>query len=268
MTTESHSRNRDFVWRQPQGPYRFVSADQASAYREDGFFVLENAFDAATVARLLEEIDPLEAETETYLKRQPKGRHGISRAGEITFRPHLVTRSEYLKEFSRGRVFQGLVHDLMGADVRLYWDQSVYKKPGAAQEFPWHQDNGYTYIEPQQYLTCWLALTDATLDNGCPWVVPGLHKLGTLRHWPTEFGYQCLESPEGARALPLKAGSIAVFSSLTPHRTGPNITRTVRKAYIVQFAADGAVMLRDGEAPLICDAPQRQYPVLVGGEAA
>lgn len=268
VTIETHHRNRDFVWRQPTGPYRLVSAAQAKAYREDGFFVLEDAFDAATVARVCEEIDPLEAQTEAYLRRQPGGTLGISRAGEITFRPHLVTRSGYVKEFCRGEIFQGLVHDLMGGDVRLYWEQSVYKKPGTAKEFPWHQDNGYTYLEPQQYLTCWVALTDATLENGCPWVVPGLHKLGTLRHWPTDLGYQCLESPDNARALPLKAGSIAVFSSLTPHRTGPNLTHSVRKAYIVQFATDGAAMLRDGEAPLVCDAPERQYPVLVGGRPA
>ena len=57
--------------------------------------------------------------------------------------------------------------------MRLYWDQAVYKKPDTAAPFPWHQDNGYAYVEPQQYLTCWIALTDATEDNGCPWVVPG-----------------------------------------------------------------------------------------------
>jgi len=34
-------------------------------------------------------------------------------------------------------------------------DQAVYKKP-AIPRIPVHQDNGYTYIEPQQYLTCWL----------------------------------------------------------------------------------------------------------------
>ena len=277
---ERHPWNREFSWQQPDGPYRLISDAQAQAYRAEGFFLLEGAFDAATVARLLDEIDPLEAQTEAYLRRQPERRRGISRAGEITFCPHLVTQSDYLKDFCGHPVFQGLVHDLVGPDVRLYWDQSVYKKPGTPQEFPWHQDNGYTYVEPQQYLTCWVALTEATPENGCPWVMPGGHRPGTLRHWQTEVGYQCLESTEqclesteqclesteGARALPVKPGSIAVFSSLTPHRTGPNVTTAIRKAYIVQFAPDGAVMCREGEAPRVCNAPERQYPVLVGGE--
>lgn len=268
MNLDRHPRNDHFDWRQPDGPFRLISEALAQAYREDGFFVLEHAFDRATIRRLLDEIDPLEAQAERHLRSQPAGRIGISRAGEITFRPHLVTRSTYIRDFCRHPVFQGLVHDLIGPDVRLYWDQLVYKKPGNAHEFPWHQDNGYTYVVPQQYLTCWVALTDATTENGCPWVVPGIHRSGTLRHWPTDLGYQCLAEPNDARALPLSAGDVAVFSSLTPHRTGPNHTQNVRKAYIVQFAPDGAVMFREGEAPSVCDAPERQYFVLIGGEPA
>ena len=43
--------------------------------------------------------------------------------------------------------------DLLGPDVRLYWDQAVYKKPETPREFPWHQDTGYVFTEPQDYLT-------------------------------------------------------------------------------------------------------------------
>jgi len=136
------------------------------------------------------------------------------------------------------------------------------QKPEADKEFPWHQDNGYTYIEPQQYLTCWIALTDATVQNGCPWIVPGLHRLGTLEHKWTTLGFECLTDVEGAVPVELEAGSIAVFSSLTPHRTGPNVTTEVRKAYILQYAPDGAIAYPSGKEPQRCDAADRQYTVL------
>ncbi len=263
-----HPRNQSFSWAQPERSPRRLRREDVDAYRRDGFFVLPDAFDAAEVAAVVAAIDPLEAAAEARLREREGGRHGIARAGEITFRPHLVKESPVLREFSRHPVFQDLAYDLIGDDVRLYWDQSVYKKPDTPREFPWHQDNGYTVIEPQQYLTCWVALTPATVDNGCPWVVPGVHRLGTLRHTATELGWQCLEDPPDAVALPLAAGSVAVFSSLTPHRTGPNLTGTVRKAYILQYAPDGVVMLRDGEPPLPCDAADRQYFVLKGGVPA
>ena len=49
-------------------------------------------------------------------------------------------------------------------------------------------------------------------------------------------------------AVPAAAGSIVVFSSLTPHMTGPNTTDDVRKTYILQYAPDGAERL-DGDPP-------------------
>ena len=72
----------------------------------------------------------------------------------------------------------------------------MYKKPEKPRRFPWHQDNGYKFIEPQAYLTCWIAITDATEDNGCPHVAPGLHRLGTLEHTYVEpLGWECFTEP-------------------------------------------------------------------------
>ena len=103
----------------------------------------------------------------------------IAKADAITFTTHLVAKSPALRAFARHRVFQDLCRDIIGENARLYWDQAVYKKPGNPEEFPWHQDNGYAYIEPQQYLTCWVALNDATVENGCPCVAPGLRTVMT-----------------------------------------------------------------------------------------
>jgi ectoine hydroxylase-related dioxygenase (phytanoyl-CoA dioxygenase family) len=194
------------------------------------------------------------------------GKLFIARAGEITFTAHLVARSAYLRDFAAGPVFQDLCHDLVGDDVRLYWDQAVYKKPENPADFPWHQDNGYTFVRPQQYLTCWVSLTDATEENGCPWVVPGIHLSGTLEHEMTDLGWRCLDKPEGATAVPVRAGSIVVFSSLTPHRTGPNTSEGIRKSYILQYAPDGARMVT-GSGDTTCDAPDRQFFVLQQGRA-
>jgi ectoine hydroxylase-related dioxygenase (phytanoyl-CoA dioxygenase family) len=266
-----HPWSRDFAWRPPRGPFRRVTPAQAKSWDEQGYFVLEDAFDADTIARVIAEIDPFEAKSEAWLRKQADGKMFIARAGEITFTTHLVARSPFLRAFTRHPVFCDLVHDLIGPDVRLYWDQAVYKKPGTRAPFPWHQDNGYTFVEPEAYLTCWVALSDATEQNGCPRVVPGIHRNGTLRHEATDLGFICFdELPRPEIAAPVRAGGIVVFSSLTPHATGPNATADVRRSYIVQFAPDGAVALRSGENGVIqreaCAAPERQFPVLRGGQ--
>ena len=264
-----HELNTSFAWADHSGPFRAVSEVQARQYDERGFFVLEDALGAAEVRALVEAIDPLEAHQEEALRAMEGGRFFIARADEITFTTHLVTRSAVLRSFTASVLFADICADLIGPDVRLYWDQAVYKKPGTASPFPWHQDNGYAFVEPQQYLTCWVALTDATEENGCPWVVPGLHRLGTLAHEYSDIGFVCLRDPEEAVPVPAAAGSIVVFSSLTPHSTGPNRTDSVRKAYIVQFAPSGTAVTRTGPdgapARTTADDESRQYEVLRAG---
>ena len=265
-------RNRDFVWVDRSGPSRLLTPQQVRAFDEQGFVVIEDAFDADTVAGLVADLDEAERATDAFLRTRPDGRLFIARADEITFSPHLVNRSERARAFTRGKFFQDLVHALIGPNVRLYWDQAVYKKPGTEVPFPWHQDNGYTFVEPQQYVTCWVALTDAAVETGCPWIVPGLHRGGTLRHEMTDLGWECFaEPPAPPVAAPVRAGGVVVFSSLSPHKTGPNRSADhVRKAYIVQFAPDGAQVLESVEGRTVrtsCDAADRQYPVLIDGKA-
>jgi len=88
---------------------------------------------------------------------------------------------------------------------------------------------------------------------------------------PDGTAHECLDenanSPElgnFAGNVEASAGSIVVFSSLTPHRTGPNTTKAVRKTYILQYAPDGARVVDTGVA---CDAPDRQFLIAKDGRA-
>jgi phytanoyl-CoA hydroxylase len=255
-------RSETFRWEDRTAPLRRLTPGQRDAFNRDGFVRVEGVFSPEEVAAVTAAIDPLEAEGEEKL-REAGGTVLIATADEITFTGHIVRRSPVLKAFAAHPFMVDVCHDLLGDEVRLYWDQSVYKKTAEMREFPWHQDNGYTFVEPQQYLTFWLPLVDVDEENGCPWVAPGMHRLGTLEHRWTSIGWKCLEDVEGAVAVPAKAGDAIIFSSLTPHRTGPNLRRgTVRKAYILQYAHNGSIATyRDGRKA-VQDHPERQFQVL------
>ena len=267
-----HPWNTDFAWEDRAAAPHTLTAEQVRRFDAEGYLVVPDLVDPGTVAAVVGEIDAFEAEADAVLRSTDDGRVSIAETGAITFSVHLAARSALLRDLTHHVPIVGICADLMGPDANLYWDQAVYKKPEKPRRFPWHQDNGYAFVEPQQYLTVWLALTDATVDNGCPWVVPGLHRIGTLEHtFVDPLGWECLSDPEGAVPAEVRAGGAVVFSSLTPHLTGPNTTTAVRKAYILQYAPTGAEVLRGDPTAgppkrrEPANAPERQYPVLRGG---
>ena len=154
---ERHPWNVDFAWQPCRGPFRRLSTEQAEQFDSLGFVVIEDAVDASTLEVVIREVDRFERELEAFLRTQTDDRAFIAEADAITFTTHLVARSAVIRALAVTDVFVDLAADLMGPDVNMYWDQAVYKKPEKPRRFPWHQDNGYTFIEPQQYLTCWVA---------------------------------------------------------------------------------------------------------------
>jgi ectoine hydroxylase-related dioxygenase (phytanoyl-CoA dioxygenase family) len=268
---EPHPWNDGFAWTDHDGPFTTIDDAQAKQFDRDGYFVVEDAFDAKTLQDVDAAIAPGEARVREFLQAQPGGRFGVAGADTQTVAPHLAARSDVLRRCCAHPVLTGLCRDLIGPDVRLYWDQAVYKQPHSTEPVLWHQDNGYTFVEPQAYLTCWIAITDATPENGCVMVMPGTHRDGTLRHDDTPIGQECWGDREQAVAVPVRAGSVVVFTSLTPHATDRNTTDEVRKAYIVQYAPDGAVAYRPradgsrGPAEAL-DDERRQFVVVRDGD--
>ncbi len=269
----AHPWNEAFTWTPSAPRSGRLTADQVAAFDRDGYLVLESVIPEDELAQLLPGLDEREAEADAFLQEFDDDRLSIAESGAIVFGLHPAARYDVARRFVTQPLFTDLCHDLVGPDVRLYWDQVVYKKPEKPRRFPWHQDNGYGFVEPQQYLTCWVTLTDATVENGCPWIAPGAHTNGTLAHdYVDPLGFECFADHPDAAPVEVPAGSVVVFSSLTPHLTGPNVTDEVRKAYIVQYAPDGAVKLEGDPAdgPPTQRVPSndetRQFQVLKDGQ--
>ncbi|WNR43460.1 phytanoyl-CoA dioxygenase family protein [Paenibacillus roseipurpureus] len=238
-----------------------MNEKQLKQFNEEGYFIIENLFSAQEMDELTAQIDHYVDEHNEKLKSAGQTKDGVSRANEIMFTPHLVKKNALFQQFCAHPNFVDLTTPILGGNVSLFWDQAVYKHPETAKDFPWHQDNGYGLVLSEEYVTCWLALEDATIENGCIWVMPRTHKDGIVEHQKTPIGWQCYFGDDPGIPVELKKGSMVVFSSLLFHRSGPNVSNSVRKGYILQYIPSGVKNIKTG-------ATFKKMIIAKNGEAA
>jgi phytanoyl-CoA hydroxylase len=226
----------------------YMDEQQMIQFKEEGYFILENLFSSEEMDELTRKVDYYVDEHNASLKKREQQEEGnISRANEITFTSNLVKKDTYFQRFCSQQKFVDIATSILGGDISLYWDQAVYKRPEVEKDFPWHQDNGYGLVLSEEYVTCWLAMEDATIENGCIWVMPGSHKDGIVEHKKTPIGWQCYFGENPGISVELKKGSMVVFSSLLFHRSGPNVSQSIRKGYILQYIPSHVQNIKTGK---------------------
>ena len=117
---------------------------------------------------------------------------------------------------------------------------AIFKQPGIGGEVGCHQDATFLYTEPLSVTGFWIALEDATLDNGCLWVMPGGHLDPLRRRFQRKVGggtefttldARPLPRPDELSALAVAAGTLVVLHGLLPHFSGANRSPRRRLAY-------------------------------------
>ena len=124
----------------------------------------------------------------------------------------------------------------------------------------WPSDGSLKSV-PASYLVGF-AMGKAAVANGATEAVLDIGLAASSRGGRV---YAALKGMVDAVPVEAKAGDIIVFSSLTPHRTGPNQTDIERKSYILQYSHDGSVMHTDNDQQVSQDNPDRQFLVTENG---
>lgn len=152
----------------------------------------------------------------------------------------------FFQEVARQANLLSCARGLLDAGVQVFRDQALFKPPHG-QAKPLHQDQSYFCVEPVNDLTtAWIALDDATLDNGCMCYVPGSHLHGVfpvdadperpVHHIP-HTGNTALRP---AVACPVSAGSVIFHHGCTLHYSAENRSDTWRRALIFHYASAAA----------------------------
>jgi len=228
-------------------------------YETNGYLVVERVFQPSELADINRRIEEIVAHPEKAPEGVPIGREGdtvkdksatAAQNTAIRALAFMVRFDPQFRDFATQPKLLELVRGLLGPRIKVFRDQMLLKPPGG-QAKPLHQDQSYFQVFPQDDLvTAWIALDEATIDNGCMCYVPTSHKHGIfdiepdpdrpVHHIPKTNG---LSLPEPV-SCPVPAGSIIFHHGCTLHNSADNNTNTWRKALILHFATSDATSKR------------------------
>lgn len=233
-----------------------LTEKQIQAYRQDGYLLIENFLNEEELSFWRTAV------TEAITQRGGrKMAHGDTKTGEDD---GINKESDYY-----GKVFDQMINlwqtndqvkkimldEKIGEMVakladwngtRIWHDQALIKRPWA-NPTSWHLDTPFWSFSDRRALSIWVALDDATYENGCLYFIPGschsttFENPGIGKNMDAVFDFYPQFITSASVAVPMKAGSCSFHNGLTIHGAGANMTRGFRRAMTCAYMPDGAL---------------------------
>jgi len=236
-----------------------VTQQQLEEYQENGFIIIEDFLSEDELASWREMVDEAVAQRGNRKLADGSMEDGEDEYYDNVFvqRINLWQDHQGIREIILNEKLGKMAATLAGVDgIRVWHDQALIKQP-YGNPTGWHLDNPYWSFHTQHSLSIWVALDDATLENGCLYFLPGTHKLATFDNVDigANIGGLFEVYPEWRNIEPvpavMKAGSCSFHNGLTAHGAGANMTPHPRRAMSCAFMPDGSVF--NGQQNILTD---------------
>lgn len=242
-----------------------LPANQAQhSVRTRGYAVVPDVFTPTECARIADIAMRVASE---QMAKAPDEAFTVDRDDQGHIAPRKVDypflKNPDFRAFILDERLQTLVALALGRPGYLMRDQLFCKPPYFGTAKPYHQENAsLQYTPPEDMLVTWIALDDATEENGCLRVVDGSHR----RLWPHApmpgATYNHVPPPEAVDLdhevlLPVPAGGVVILHSQVLHASHPNPTAEWRRAYTAHWVTD--------RVRCATDAQRYGYSLTTGG---
>ncbi len=221
-----------------------LTAEQKQSFDENGYLHYGQVLSLDEVELLRQRCEDIAERREThlpdpYIQMEPEFRENpdtdVPRLDTIRKMTRLAYHDELFESVARKTEIVDVVEQLLGPNIKLYGDQLMMKPRFHGTVTDWHQDcPAWPFFLPQQAVSAWVALDDATVDNGCMTLIPGSHKWGPISRDYVDDFLAMKEVPDPV-SVEVKTGDCMFHNGLTLHRTGANTTANRRRGWAIHY---------------------------------
>ena len=205
-----------------------LNEKQLKDYEDHGFVA---PIDVLT----LEEAKKIKEEIEYIEKKWPDELIGLGRNNV-----HYI--SPIFDQVCHNSKILDAVESIIGKDILVGGTTLFIKDTDKKGFVSWHQDAKYIGFEPHNWVTAWLAITDANEENGCMRMWSGSHKEKIKEHKDTFNENNLLTRGQTVQNIPLegttpnilKAGQLSLHHPMIVHGSGSNKSNTRRIGFVIQ----------------------------------
>ena len=205
-----------------------LSLEQINQYNNDGFISPIDVLSTDETGKIREEIERIEKDWPNEL--EGLGRNYI----------HLI--SPVFDKIPHNPKILDAVEGIIGKDILVCGTTLFIKNPDQKGFVSFHQDAKYIGLKPYNWVTGWLAVTDANEENGCMLMLKGSHKEDLKFHNQKFDDHNLLTRGQTIENIPinkttpviLKAGQLSLHHPKIIHGSGPNKSNDRRIGFAIQ----------------------------------
>lgn len=232
-----------------------ITDEQVRSYQENGFIQIHNVLTPDEVEAV--RADLADALAERKRLKEEGEKHGNNPFYKRVFlqEVNLWQTHAGIRRLTLSRRLGEIARRLVGVrKMRLWHDHALVKMPENSIASDWHQDWPYWPMNHLGALSCWMALDDVDMVNGCLQFVPKSFRWGIYPAIALGSGKKQLEQmlDENHRAefkpvaMPMKAGSCTFHDGLCFHYANPNLSDKPRRAIAIIYQPDGTGYRKKG----------------------
>ena len=205
----------------------YLSSNQLKQYKDEGFVAPINIFSKEKAKEIRNQIELIEKELPGELDKS--GRYNA----------HLI--SPLLDEVTHNSKILDAVESLIGKNILVCGTTLFIKNPNEKGYVSYHQDAKYIGLEPHNWVTAWVALTDSNEENGCMRMWPGSHL--DIKNHDEKFNEENLLTrgqtvenvPDNeVKSVELVAGQMSLHHPRIVHGSGVNKSNDRRIGFVIQ----------------------------------